>query len=86
MGLTKLRATLVCSLCAGVGIVIGGTWRDEGVQAQARVSRLRTERQGELLLIRYLNSVNGVECFLGMDNTGIVSVPCDARDRDLYRP
>ena len=80
----KMRATLVAALCLVVGMLIGAMWRGEGVHAQ--VSRLRTERQGELLLIRYLNSVTGVECFLGMDHAGIVSVPCDARDRDLNRP
>jgi hypothetical protein len=80
----NLRAVLACGLGVGVGILIGGIWGGEGAQAQ--VSRLRTERQGELLLIRYLNSITGVECFLGMDRAGIVSVPCDARDRDLNRP
>ena len=84
--MTNFRATLVCGFCVGVGVLIGGRWGGEGIQAQARVSRLRTERQGELLFIRYLNSITGVECFLGMDNTGIISVPCDTRDRDLNRP
>ena len=79
-----LRAFLFAGICVLVGVLIGAMWPVQSVQAQ--VSRLRTERQGELLFIRYLNSITGVECFLGMDRAGIISVPCDARDRDVNRP
>jgi hypothetical protein len=66
--------------CVLVGVLIGLMWPD-GVQAQG--SRFRTERQGdqgELLFIRYINSVNGVQCFFGMDRAGIIEVPCDRSD------
>jgi hypothetical protein len=61
-----------------VGVVVGSFWPGEGVHAQ--VSRFRTERQGELLFIRYPNSVNGLQCFLGMDGTGILEIACDRSD------
>jgi hypothetical protein len=76
----KLKAALLAVVCVLVGVLIGAMWPDR-VQAQA--SRFRTERQGdqgELLFIRYLNSVNGMQCFLGMDGTGIIEVPCDRSD------
>jgi hypothetical protein len=77
--MSKLRAALLVG-CVLVGVLIGAAWRGRSVQAQS--PRFRTERHGELLFIRYFNSVTGVDCFLGMDATGIVSVPCD---RDVTR-
>jgi hypothetical protein len=71
----SIRATLLALACIVVGVLIGSMWQDNSLRAQS--SRFRTERHGELLFIRYFNSVNGVECFVGMDATGIVSVPCD---------
>jgi hypothetical protein len=70
----KLKTILLAAASVLVGVLIGATWPD-GVQAQ--VSRFQTERQGELLFIRYPNPVNGVQCFFGMDGTGIIEVPCD---------
>jgi hypothetical protein len=78
----KLKATVLAVACMLVGVLIGVMWPD-GAQAQGSRSRFRTERQGdqgELLFIRYLNSVNGVQCFFGMDRTGIIEVPCDRSD------
>jgi hypothetical protein len=65
------------------GVLVGALWRGE--DAHAQVSRFRTERQGELLLIRYLNGTTGVECYLGTDGAGIISIPCDRQDRELSR-
>ena len=76
--MTKIRATLLAGMCVLIGVLMNSFWRAEGVHAQ--VSRFRTERQGELLFIRYPNSVNGVQCFLGMDGAGIIEVPCDRSD------
>jgi hypothetical protein len=76
----KLKAIMLAVVCVLVGVLIGAMW-PENVQAQG--SRFRTERQGdqgELLFIRYLNSINGVQCFLGMGGTGIIEVPCDRSD------
>jgi hypothetical protein len=76
--MTKLKAILLFGLCVLVGMLISAFWLSESAHAQ--VSRFRTERQGELLFIRYPNSVNGLQCFLGMDGAGIIEVPCDRRD------
>jgi hypothetical protein len=76
--MTNLRALLVGAVCLVVGLVIGGMWRPD--IAQAQVSRFRTERQAELLFIRY-GSMTGEQCYLGMDGAGIISVPCDRPDR-----
>jgi hypothetical protein len=73
----KLKATALAAVCVLAGVLIGAMW-PAGMQAQ--VSRFRTERQGELLFIRYPNSVNGVQSFLGTDGTGIIEVPCDRND------
>ena len=76
----KLKAIVLAVASVLVGVLIGVTWPDS-VQAQG--SRFRTERQGdqgELLFIRYLNSVHGVQCYVGMDGTGIIEVPCDRSD------
>jgi hypothetical protein len=75
-----LKAALLAVACVLVGMLIA-VIRPDHVQAQG--SRFRTERQGdhgELLFIRYFNSVNGVQCFFGMDGTGIIEVPCDRND------
>ena len=79
----NLRITVLAVTCVLVGVLIGALWPD---RVQAQRSRFRTERQGdqgELLFIRYLNTMTGVECFLGMDGTGIIPVSCDRQDRDL---
>jgi len=81
--MTRIRAILLASLCLLLGTLMGGWWNAAGVQAQS--SRFGTERHGALLFIRYFNSVTGVDCYLGMDGTGIIPVACDRRDLESVR-
>lgn len=81
--MTRTARTIVLASCLLAGAAIGAWWRPPTAEAQS--SRFRTERYGELLFIRYYNSLNGVECFVGMDTAGIIGVPCDKRDQDSVR-
>jgi hypothetical protein len=81
--MTRTRAALLASVCLLVGLVIGGWSAAQRVQAQS--SRFGTERYGELLFIRYYNSMTGVACYVGMNGTGITEVPCDKRDVESVR-
>jgi hypothetical protein len=58
--MTKIKAAMLAGASVVAGVLIGAFWTAESAHAQ--VSRFRTERQGELLFIRYANSVNGVQC------------------------
>jgi hypothetical protein len=78
-----LRTIVLASLGLVVGLLIGAWWTVERVEAQP--SRFQTERHGELLFIRYFNSVTGVDCYVGMNSTGIIPVPCDRRDQEAVR-
>lgn len=75
-----IRTIVLAILCLLGGTAIGAWWPVQRAEAQA--SRFATERYGELLFIRYYNSVNRVECYVGMDGTGIIGVPCDRRDQE----
>jgi hypothetical protein len=81
--MTTVKTIVLAVLCVLIGVLIDGWW--SGNQVRAQSSRFRTERYGELLFIRYYNSVAGVDCYIGMDRTGLIPVACDRRDQETVR-
>jgi hypothetical protein len=76
----RLKTVLVGAVLLLIGVVVGSWWPPAELQAQILKLRFETEVHGQVLFIRHLNDIRGVDCYLAVAGTAIVSVPCDRDD------